>query len=360
MSPSKAQQLGRSASFSHATTAVSSRRAAIAAATGTSLDGYGAGQQTHPELSPRDISQNPDNPREALGDVSELAQTLVEVGLVNAITVVTRDAYLAERPDRAGELEEGAQYVVVDGHRRLEAARKAGLDTIKYTVDDNFAASDEKLLEAAYVANAHRENMSELEEAAALEKLVAFYGSQRKAAQRLGITQPFISQRLSLLQLDPALQADLDAGARKVEHVRGLSKLPPQQQREKADERAAEATKKSEKAEKRKRAATPAEAVGDNAVIAPPPQGDPEASPTPTPAPSDNGVITPAPVEPDVDVAPTDNGVIAGEDGKGGVLPEVPVKWMPFHSWADVLRILRARMTPEEFERLMQEGQKLI
>ncbi|MEU7435703.1 ParB/RepB/Spo0J family partition protein [Streptomyces sioyaensis] len=354
MSPSKAQQLGRSASFSHATTAVSSRRAAIAAATGTSLDGYGAGERTQPELSPNDISQNPDNPRETLGDVSELAQTLVEVGLVNAITIVTRDAYLAERPNRADELEDGTKYVVVDGHRRLEAARKAGLDTIKYTVDDNFAASDEKLLEAAYVANAHSANMTELEEAAALEKLVAFYGSQRKAAQRLGLTQPFISQRLSLLQLDPALQADLDAGARTVEHLRGLSKLPPQQQREKADERAAEAAKK-----RKDRQAGPPEAKGDNGVITATPRTPPEASPAPPSTASDNAVITPAPAEADVRVTPTDNGVIT-EQGGEGALPEVPVSWMPFHSWVDMLRILRARMTPEEFERLMQEGQKLI
>ncbi|PBC72336.1 chromosome partitioning protein, ParB family [Streptomyces sp. KS_16] len=298
----------------------------------------GAGGRPNSKLPTHLISENPDNPREALGDVSDLAQTLLEVGLVNPISVVTVDAYLAERPDRSGELEGGAQYVVVDGHRRLAAAREAGLKEIKYSLDDAFAVSDEKLLEAAYVANAHRENMSELEEAAALEKLVAFYGSQRKAAQRLGITQAFISQRLSLLQLDPTLQADLDAGARKVEHVRGLSKLPPQQQREKADERAAEATKKAEKRKDRQEG-TP-EAAGDNAVITVTPRTLPEASSAPPSAPSDNAVIT----SEGVDVHPE----------------EAPVESMPFHSWSDVLRILRARMTPEEFERLMQEGQKLI
>uniref|UniRef100_UPI0030E58625 ParB/RepB/Spo0J family partition protein n=1 Tax=Streptomyces tubercidicus TaxID=47759 RepID=UPI0030E58625 len=333
---SRTSRLAASASFSHAGPAVSARRAATAAATAAPTEG--ASGRPAAKLPTHLISENPDNPREALGDVSDLAQTLHEVGLVNAISVVTVDAYLAERPDRSGDLEDGAQYVVVDGHRRLAAAREAGLKEIKYSLDDAFAASDEKLLEAAYVANAHRENMTELEEAAALEKLVAFYGSQRKAAQRLGITQPFISQRLSLLQLDPALQADLDAGDRKVEHVRGLSKLPPQQQRETADERAVEAAKKAEK--RRDRPATPPEAAGDNAVITPAPQSPAEASSAPAPASTDNAVIT--------------------EQGEGDVLPEVPVKSMPFHSWSAVLRILRARMTPEEFERLMVEGQKLI
>ncbi|WP_411138044.1 ParB/RepB/Spo0J family partition protein [Streptomyces sp. C10] len=85
----------------------------------------------------------------------------------------------------------GAEYVVVDGCRRHAAAHEAGFETIKYLVNDDF------------VANLQRENLSDLEEAAALEKLVEHYGSQRKAAQRLGVTQAFISQRLSLLKLDP-------------------------------------------------------------------------------------------------------------------------------------------------------------
>ncbi|MFD7922588.1 ParB/RepB/Spo0J family partition protein [Streptomyces sp. NPDC059740] len=263
----KSDKLGRASSFSRASE-VSDRRRAIAEAAGTSLEEYEHEEPRAEKLATKLISQNPDNPREDLGDVSELAQTLVEIGLVNAITVVTREAYLAERPDRAGELDEGSEYVVVDGHRRLEAAKKAGLEELKYTVDDHFASSDEKLLEAAFVANAHAEHMSELEEAAALDKLVKFYGSQTKAAERLGRTQAFISQRLSLLRLDPSLQADLSSGRRKVEHVRGLSKLPSQQQRERADARAAEAERKAADKKKRKGAKTGGSPSAHNGVMA--------------------------------------------------------------------------------------------
>jgi ParB family chromosome partitioning protein len=229
----------------------------------------------------------------------------------------------------------------VDGHRRLAAAREAGLKEIKYSLDDAFAASDEGLLEAAYVANAHRENMTELEEAAALERLVAFYGSQRKAAQRLGITQGFISQRLSLINLDPALQADLAAGHRKVEHVRGLSKLPPQQQRDKADARAEEAERKTAPKTPQKPPAKPREpeTEGDYGVITPP------APPAPTPA-SEAGADA------------TDYGVITEDtDEREGVTDQVLVKWMPFHDPTAVLRILRARMTPENFQQLAKKAQ---
>lgn len=265
-------RLAVSSSFSHASQ-VSARRQAIAAATEAPTAGTEAPRS---ELPLNLISENPDNPREKLGDVTDLVVTLKEIGLVQAITVATTEAYLRARPDRAKDLQAGAEYVVVDGHRRHAAAREAGFDSIKYTVNDDFVATDERLLEAAFVANLQRENLSDLEEAAALEKLVEYYGSQRKAAQRLGVTQAFISQRLSLLKLDPTLQADLESGTRKVEHVRGLAGLAPQAQRKKADERRESAAKKTAA----RRAAPDAETAGDNAVITQGP-GEPETAAVP-------------------------------------------------------------------------------
>ncbi|MEU9125747.1 ParB/RepB/Spo0J family partition protein [Streptomyces sp. NPDC048506] len=298
-------RLAVSTSFSHASQ-VSARRQAIAAATEAPTAGTEA--TPRPELPLKLISENPDNPREKVGDVSDLVVTLKEIGLVQAITVATVEAYLRTRPDRAKDLESGAEYVVVDGHRRYAAAREAGFEAIKYTVNDDFVATDESLLEAAFVANLQRENLSDLEEAAALEKLVEHYGSQRKAAQRLGVTQAFISQRLSLLKLDPALQADLEAGERKVEHVRGLAGLAPEEQRKKADERRDTAAEKT----KQRRTAPAAEPASDNAVITP--------SPTTAPSKGDNGVITPA-AEADNADGDDDGAVAQGSRDAAGVAP---------------------------------------
>jgi ParB family chromosome partitioning protein len=230
---SKADKLGTGTSFGRAP-AVSARRAAIAAVSAAPTTGV-----VPYELQLSLISENPENPREKLNGIQEMADTFESVGQLTAITVATVGAYLAERPERAGGLEPGAEYVVVDGHRRLAAARLVEWDSIRVMVDDAQVVSDQRLLEAAFIANTQRDDMSDLEQAAALEKLVAFHGSQSKTAKRLGISQAVISQRLSLLSLSPELQADLNAGARKVEHVRGLSRLSPEEQKAKADERAA-------------------------------------------------------------------------------------------------------------------------
>ncbi|WP_373307466.1 ParB/RepB/Spo0J family partition protein [Streptomyces violaceus] len=235
------------------------------------------------------ISENPDNPRNHLRNLDETMDTVRELGIIMPIVVATAEAYLRDRPDRADDLDDGAQYVVVDGHRRLECARRIGLAVIPVRVDNARVATDEALLEAAFVANYHRDDMTDLEEAHALKQLVDYYGSQTKASKRLGIPQNTISTKLSLLKLTPELQKDLMTGERKVEHVRNLGKLSPEEQREKADERAAAAETRREtqrpapvppqESEPMERAAGPADYHG---VIIPEPPAEPK-QPAPQP-----------------------------------------------------------------------------
>lgn len=194
---------------------------------------------------------NPDNPRHTIRDVEGLADSFTSIGQITPVNIASIEAYLRDRPHRAGELLEGAHYVLVDGHRRLAAARLAGLPTVRVVHDDALVSSDERLLEAAFVANAQREGMTELEEAQALKLLVEHYGSQGKAAKQLGLTQGGISQRLSLLNLSPELQSDLVEGRRAVKHVRSLATLPFEEQKAKADARAEQ--ERQEAAEKKLR-----------------------------------------------------------------------------------------------------------
>jgi ParB family chromosome partitioning protein len=336
---SKKDQLGASSSFARAGQARSVRRQLTDAA-------FGVGDPSVLPLG--QISVNPDNPRESVGDISGMASSLQEIGQIQAITVASVEAYLRDRPERASELDPGADFVVVDGHRRLAAAREAGIPSIKVTIDDARVSTDEALLEAAFVANAQRENLSDLDEAQALKTLVAFYGSQHKAAKRLGVTQPYISQRLSLLELDPELQADLEAGRRRVEHVRGLAKLTAEEQRATADARAQQAEEK-----KQQRHAARAEAPADNDVITGQPpqpagQGDndvitpPDRSGGPgAEGRGDNGVIT-------RQHSPADNDVITGPQSSGAPGGQLAASHMPWHNPQALNRLAREHMTAED------------
>ncbi|CAL9676162.1 Nucleoid occlusion protein (plasmid) [Streptomyces sp. enrichment culture] len=352
---SKADTLGSAPAFGAARGARSSRRNLI----DKTIAGEEATTAAITELPVTLISDNPDNPRNHLRSLDETVQTVRELGIIIPIAVATVDAYLRNRPDRADDLDDGAQYIVVDGHRRLEAARRVGMATIPVRVDNGRVATDESLLEAAFVANYHRDDMTDLEEAHALKTLVDYYGSQTKAAKRLGIPQNTISSKLSLLKLTPELQKDLVTGARKVEHVRNLGKLSPEEQKAKADERAEAARRKAEarpqeaverveRVERAERSAGPADYHG---VIIPEAPAGPAAPPTPPPrpgaaAPSAGREQVPEPV-PEPRTGAADPGPSHAEAAQPAQ-PKQP-KRLPYDDAFYCVRHLHQKMTPETF-----------
>ncbi|WP_210594157.1 ParB/RepB/Spo0J family partition protein [Streptomyces sp. GESEQ-35] len=222
---SKADQLG-AGRFGGSARPISARRAAVAAATGVPTDGVAPPT----ELPPHRVSLNPDNPRSSLGDLTDLAGSLKTHGQKQAITVMNRDAYVKANPAHEEGLEADTTYVVIDGSSRLAAARDAGLDNIKVMVSDDLGANSEELLESALVANIHRQDLDELDEARALNRLLVIHGSQTALAKRLHRSQGWVSQRLALLNLTPELQARI--GEEPIDLLRAVGNKPAEQQQD--------------------------------------------------------------------------------------------------------------------------------
>ncbi|MFD7768214.1 ParB/RepB/Spo0J family partition protein [Streptomyces sp. NPDC059787] len=196
------------------------------------------------ELPVERISPNPDNPRSTLGDLTDLAGSLRTHGQKQAITVMNRDAYVKANPDREVDLEPDTTHVVIDGSSRLAAAREAGLTTVKVMVSDDQGTTSEELLESALVANIHRQDLEELDEARALQRLLAIHGSQRALAKRLHRSQGWVSQRLALLNLVPELQARI--GEEPIDLLRAVGNKPADQQKAALQELKAERARKEE------------------------------------------------------------------------------------------------------------------
>jgi ParB family chromosome partitioning protein len=247
----------------------------VAAATGVPTEGIAPPT----ELPPHRISLNPDNPRSSLGDLTDLAGSLTTHGQKQAITVMNRDAYVKANPQREADLEPDTTHVVIDGSSRLAAAREAGLATVKVMVSDDQGTTSEELLESALVANIHRQDLEELDEARALQRLLAIHGSQRALAKRLHRSQGWVSQRLALLNLTPELQARI--GEEPIDLLRAVGNRPQEEQEIalqelKAERARKEAEKQAAKSSKRAdTSVTPraaSDGSGDYAVISDKPQ----------------------------------------------------------------------------------------
>ncbi|GLB86701.1 hypothetical protein Mkiyose1665_58990 [Mycobacterium kiyosense] len=171
-----------------------------------------------------ELSANPRNPREDLGDLTDLA-SIADMQLQPAV-VVTASAYLELYPkDRIT-----TRYVVVNGCRRLAAAHKYGCAELDIVVNDAIARDRITLISAAITENVDRQDFDVIEEARAVEALVAECGRADLAGQRLHRTESWVSQRRALLKLAPELQTALRRGELAIREARSLARVPLEQQ----------------------------------------------------------------------------------------------------------------------------------
>ncbi len=139
----------------------------------------------------------------------ELADSIKSKGLLQPIIVSPKDS---------------GRFEVVFGHRRLEAVKRAGMDTILSVVREY---DEQERKELRLIENVLRKNPTPIEEATAYQELLDLNPklNQAKLAKRLGIAQGTISRRLKLIALPRRLQDEINSGRIPAEDAYHLSKL---------------------------------------------------------------------------------------------------------------------------------------
>lgn len=270
-------------------------------------------------VSPDLVAENPENPRREFDEeyLDSLARNMREVGQIQTATVMTRLAFLVAHPEHQEAVPPGHEYVVIDGHCRLRAARKAGID-LRITVDDSSAGTREDLLAAALSANHFRKDLTPIEEAEAIEALVNFHGSAAAVVTVLGgaVNDSWISTRRALLKLPEPIQQRVAAKEVPIAIARKAGTLPREEQtafvEAKMAEREAEQARKPKPVRGRAAAAgkkqqPPSSPAAAAPTQAPPPETAPgAAAPTVHQSVPEPRVESPAPDQPDGPVDWTD------------------------------------------------------
>ncbi|MDX3209482.1 ParB/RepB/Spo0J family partition protein [Streptomyces scabiei] len=267
---SKADSLGGSATFDAVAQPMSSRAASFAAFSGQAPAPSAAGDSSPhtPRVPVGSLTPNPYNPRVTFAAIEEMADSLASKGVIQPLTVVTCEAFLAAHPDHAEDLT-SAEFVVVDGNRRLAGAKLAGLDDVPVYVDDALAHDADTLLETALTAAVQHEDLEPLDEAKALERLVEVHGSQRAVARALGKSSGWVTQRLALLKLTPELKKALEDKTLPVKVARTVGQLPEQQQQSAAEEALVQRAKQKSESARKPRSAYPVSTPTASTAIAP-------------------------------------------------------------------------------------------
>ena len=103
-------------------------------------------------------------------------------------------------------------FVLVDGHRRLAAARVVGLERIPARVVEISDRADGEVL--AMVANGRRLNLGPVEEADAYVRILEANGwTQKRLAASLGVSEAHVGGRLKLSRLPQEVRTQISDGA---------------------------------------------------------------------------------------------------------------------------------------------------
>ena len=126
------------------------------------------------------------------------------------------------------------QYEVVAGHRRLAAAKEAGLKSMPAHVVE---MTDDEAREAQIIENLQREDVHPLDEAAALKELYGPLSKKTGAtdafgmlATRVGKSERYVRDRILLTELDTKVAAAVRTGELPLSHAVVIARLPGKDQ----------------------------------------------------------------------------------------------------------------------------------
>ena len=170
------------------------------------------------------VFKNDDNSEIRIEDISPCAfqpRTMFDEESLQALSDSIREKGVLQpilvRP-------KGNRYEIIAGERRWRAARMAGLNKIPAIIKN---MSDQETLEIALIENLQRENLSAIEEAEGLNRLMREYQyTQDTLGQTIGKSRSYIANSVRLLTLPEDVQNLVRDDKLSAGHARTLVGLP--------------------------------------------------------------------------------------------------------------------------------------
>ena len=154
------------------------------------------------------INPHPDNPRKDLGDLTELAESIKQSGILQNLTVVPWFSSITRQPADDGSMD--GYYRALIGHRRLAAAKLAGLTEVPCVIVE---MDYKEQLQTMLQENMQRSDLTIYEQARGFQLMLDLGESVESLAEKSGFSQSTIRRRVKLLDLDEdAFKAAVERG----------------------------------------------------------------------------------------------------------------------------------------------------
>lgn len=132
------------------------------------------------------LHPHPDNPRKVLGDIDELADSIKVNGILQNLTVVPMN-------------DDWTEFTVIIGHRRLAAAKQAGLTELPCAVVE---MTEKEQLSTMLTENMQRSDLTVYEQAKGFQMLIDLGDSVAEVVEKTGFKESTVRRRLKLAELD--------------------------------------------------------------------------------------------------------------------------------------------------------------
>lgn len=132
------------------------------------------------------LHPHPQNPRKVIGDVTELAESIKANGILQNLTVVPMN-------------DDWTEFTVIIGHRRLAAAKQAGLTELPCAVVE---MTEKEQLSTMLTENMQRSDLTVYEEAKGCQLLLDLGDTVAEVAEKTGFSESKIRRRVKLCELD--------------------------------------------------------------------------------------------------------------------------------------------------------------
>lgn len=129
------------------------------------------------------LLQHPNNPRKSIGDVTELAESIKARGILQNLTVVPA---------------ENGMYTVIIGHRRLAAAKQAGLTEVPCAVVDMDYKTQ---LSTMLLENMQRSDLTVYEQAQGMQMMFDLGVPVAEIVEKTGFAETTVRKRLKIATL---------------------------------------------------------------------------------------------------------------------------------------------------------------
>jgi len=146
------------------------------------------GEKTLVYLPVEQLDPHPNNPRKDLGDLTELTESIRANGVLQNLTVVSKPLS-----------EGGGQYTVIIGHRRLAAAKLAGLSTVPCVIME---MDELEQIRTMAIENMHRSDLTPIEQADSFQMMLDLGDTVQTISENTGFSETTVRNRLKLREYD--------------------------------------------------------------------------------------------------------------------------------------------------------------